>query len=364
VSDVISPYALGRVHRADCLEAMAALPEASISAVITDPPYGLGFMGRKWDAQPPGSEIPAAMLRVAKPGAHLVAFGGTGGWFGWGTALKPAWEPVVLARKPLEGAVAANAQKHGTGALNIEAGRIGTTKQVPRSVGKGPAGYGGGWGPRKPEHGGMRPDIGRWPANLALDEAAAEMLDEQSGYPHGNKNPSPRGGYNATCYRVGTSGDRIDGACGCSGGGASRFFYVAKASRSERDAGQEGFAPHREADRKRANGPGGDNPRNRTNIPVRNFHPTVKPLALMRWLVRLVAPPGGIVLDPFAGSGTTGCACEMEGVAWLGFDREAGYCEIAGARVKYWRAVAEARGKGLTPVEYRAGQKTLFGGET
>jgi len=302
---------------ADCLDAMREMPEASIDAVVTDPPYGWSFMGRGWDHGVPGVEFWREALRVTKPGGHIVAFGGprtfhrltcaiedagwevrdclswlygsgfpksldvsksldkaagaerdvlgthTGSgmtranavqgaqqrlttewpiysatpvtdaarqWNGWGTALKPAWEPIILARKPLVGTVASNVLAHGTGAINVDGCRIGTESTR-----------------------------GRWPANVALDEEAAVMLGEPS-----------------------------------------RFFYVAKASRRERGAG--------------------------------NTHPTVKPQALMRMLVRLVTPPGGTILDPFAGSGTTGIAAHLEGFDATLVEKQAEYIAIIEGR--------------------------------
>lgn len=337
---------------ADCLDAMRAMNAESVDAIVTDPPYGLSFMGREWDHGVPGVEFWTEALRVAKPGAHLVAFGGTrtfhrlacaiedagwevrdclswlygsgfpksldvskaidkaagaerkiletrtaavgfdtkkeggGGWSasvvnvtapateaartwqGWGTALKPAWEPIILARKPLVGTVAANVLAHGTGALNIDGCRIAASGPSPsvqvRKRKVPPASPGGIWptaGDRKvwaePHHG---EDIGRWPANVLLDEEAAAMLGEPS-----------------------------------------RFFYTAKASRKERGEG--------------------------------NTHPTVKPQALMRWLVRMVTPPGGLVLDPFNGSGSTGVASIAEGFRYIGCEREAEYVEISRNRL-------------------------------
>ena len=350
---------LARVLHADCLDAMRAMEANSIDAIVTDPPYGLAFMGKGWDHGVPGVTFWTEALRVAKPGAHLVAFGGTrtfhrlacaiedagweirdclswlygsgfpksldvskaidkaagaerevgpidparagrivnqkddyeteAGWSagnrrvtidppatdaarewqGWGTALKPAWEPIILARKPLVGTVAANVLAHGTGAINVDGCRIDVEDGA--ALGRNNKIGNNGW---KNSSGGKNaqalridaglPQQGRWPANVALDEEAAAMLDEQSG-------------------------------------GASRFFYTSKASRRERGEG--------------------------------NTHPTVKPLSLMRWLVKLVTPPGGVVLDPFAGSGTTLLAAQSEGFDAIGIEREAEYVEIIKKRI-------------------------------
>ena len=356
------------LYHADCVEAMAALPEASVDAIVTDPPYGLEFMGKEWDREIPADWIPEA-LRVLKPGGHLLAFGGTrtfhrltcaledagfeirdclmwlygsgfpksldvskaidkaagaerpvvsverrsdkrGGnyhgaaeqrppidwkrtapatedarrWQGWGTALKPAWEPIILARKPLsEGNVAANVLRHGTGAINVDGARSGAGGDTARQSGVNGGIIRGG------------SPLGRWPANVLLDEEAARQLDEQSG-----ERPTP-----ATYTRnvVGHSSpnpmdrdrgtrDMRDVVVGYGDTGASRFFYTSKAGRDDRDGSK---------------------------------HPTVKPTDLMAYLVRLVTPPGGTVLDPFMGSGPTVWAAREYGFRVIGIDREAEY---------------------------------------
>jgi site-specific DNA-methyltransferase (adenine-specific) len=196
-------------------------------------------------------------------------------WQGWGTALKPAWEPIILARKPLNGTVAENVQEHGTGALNVGGCRIGTEARMngpasPTSASRKSrveAGYRHDEGIGPGSSGGDV--VGRWPANLVLDEEAGAMLDEQSGI-------AP--------------------------GGASRFFYCAKTSKRERGEG--------------------------------NTHPTVKPVTLMRWLCRLVTPPGGLVLDPFMGSGSTGIAAKSEGFEFVGVEQNPNYLEIARKRLE------------------------------
>lgn len=423
------------VSQGDCLDVLAALEPDSVDAFAEDPPYGLSFMGRGWDHAVPGPEFFDAQLRVAKPGAHLVACGGTrvhhrlmcsiedagweirdclqwmygsgfpksldvskaidkaagvarevvgmatrpdgtqrpnkadwspgtagtyaqdewtrsqmakGGndltapatdaakqWDGWGTALKPSWEPIILARKPFPGTIAANVQRWGTGALNVDGCRVGTSKATPASPRAGQDRIFGTYGAQDGSESGHDPNIGRWPANTVLGCAcehehepgcAVAMLDEQSGERVSGTRAAgthePMGFHGADPGPM----PAIDG----SSGGASRFFYTAKASRSEREAGLE----HRQ----RRNVNDGretsiDNAYQRGDTQRANTHPTVKPVSLMRWLVRLITPPGGLVLDAFAGSGTTGVACVYEGFRFHGIELEAEHCEIARSRI-------------------------------
>ena len=395
------------LHHGDCLEVLATLPDASVDAVVTDPPYGLEFMGKGWDAPwrgdvsdvnadagftelrmadghtrlprpsftgstnpkclvckgtrrgrrdgtakvavclcADGGKFPnvratemrafgawcelwvAECLRVLKPGGYLLAFGGTRTWHrlavavedagfeirdnlawlygsgfpkslnlvdesgertGQGTALKPAFEPIVMARKPLTGTVAANVLEHGTGALNIDACRVGEDTVTTHSRGESTA------FPKRPgettvEESGRTarqdlvsasPRTGRWPANVILDESQSAVLNEN--------------------------------------GGASRFFYVAKAPKSERPV-VDGVA-----------------------------HPTVKPLSLASWLVRLVTPPGGTVLEPFAGSGTTVEAAVREGFNVVAVEREADYLPLIMARIDREHARQAAEDANRTP---------------
>jgi hypothetical protein len=222
-------------------------------------------------------------------------------WEGWGTALKPAHEPIALARKPLIETVAANVLAHDTGALNVDACRIGTA-DTRATASLTALGQGSGWNPHANREVVAGSASGRWPANVLLDPEAAAMLDEQTGVSVSRKGTQ----------RTGVNGDgwgmTVTGAEYADSGGASRFFYCAKSSSKERNAGLE----------------------------EKNGHPTVKPIALMRWLVRLVTPPGGIVLDPFTGSGTTGLACHFEGLRFLGIEQDAEYAEIARARLAHW----------------------------
>lgn len=352
-----------RVVVGDCVEVMRGMEAESIDAIVTDPPYGLGFMGRAWDASVPHAWAVEA-LRVLKPGGHLLAFGGTrtyhrltcgiedagfeirdciawlyGSGFpkslnigdGRGTALKPAYEPCVVARKPLRGTVAANVQQYGTGALNIDACRIGseTIAQHGRSDSPNVAMSG-----RNYAESAGREWSGRWPANVVLDEEAAAMLDAQSGERGGSgmaSGPTLRDG-NLSVARGKFNGLAADLEPAFYGdtGGASRFFYTAKASRSEREAwGRMTLPPERRSD---GRGKDIENPRLRTSERV-NDHPTVKPLALMEWLIKLVLPEGGIVLDPFLGSGTTLVAARKLNVNAIGIEQDERSAEIARQRI-------------------------------
>lgn len=327
-------------------------------------------------------------------------------WQGWGTALKPAHEPIVVARKPLIGTVAQTVLEHGTGALNVDGCRIeasaedqaaqlrANTPGAGRFVENEGTVYGR-WAPAQCDH---DPSAGRWPANVVLSHLPeCEQVGTRrvkSGTAVNRNRPAERSRYDASNYEIrmgpgedatyadpdGTetvtawrcqegcpvaeldrqSGERgihgagsakppggwpdsPDGMFGIGGGeyggarygdtgAASRFFYVAKASRSERNAGLRGEA--QPVHRYGAGIGEGDDPM--APSMDRNVHPTVKPLALMRWLVRLVTPPGGTVLDPFAGSGTTGAAAVLEGFNFIGVEREAEYAAIAEARIAFW----------------------------
>jgi len=323
----------------DCLHAMQGLEDNTIDSIVTDPPYGLSFMGKDWDHGIPGVVFWQEALRIAKPGCHLLAFGGTrtfhrlavaiedagweirdtvmwvygsgfpkshnlkGEWQGYGTALKPAWEPVIVARKPLEGTVANNVLKWGTGAINIDGCRVGidTIKhsQDHKSFQK--------W---KEQDGRTHKEVenpnptfyqGRFPANL-IHDGSDEVV---SGFPNDT----------------------------------SRFFYCAKASKSERNMGCEGLEERKRDASRHVGQPsmnGGDgNPYNRGAKPLANNHPTVKPLALMRYLCRLVTPPDGVVLDPFCGSGSTLVGALQEGFRYIGIEKDPDYVNIAYARTKH-----------------------------
>lgn len=350
-----------KVLQGDCRAIMAKATTNSIDAVITDPPYELNFMSKRWDnlgtAYDP--EMWALAYRVLKPGGYLLSFGGsrtfhriavaiedagfeirdsiawlygsgfpksldvskaidkavgvarTGGaqqWQGFGTALKPAFEPIIVARKPLsEKTVAANVLKHGTGAINIEATRIGTNEDTRRNARGGDNGLTGTGTfkirERRAEDK-AQPD-GRWPTNVVLDESQAEVLDEQSGIMRDGvavqRNAGGQALFGGIAGNKNTVGARADQGYGGSGG-ASRFFpvfkYQAKAPKKERPKVDD------------------------------VSHPTVKPLELMRWLVKLVTPPGGTILDPFAGTGTTAEAARLEGFKSILIEQDSTYIPL------------------------------------
>lgn len=341
----------------DSLDVLKTLPDNSVHAVVTDPPYGLGdtspaqvadcmlawargetwtpkgsgFMGKFWDAWVPPPELWREVLRVLKPGGHALVFAGSrtqdlmslslrlagfeirdtlqwlygsgfpkshnvskaldkqagevdDSWQGWGTALKPAYEPVIMARKSLKGTVVQNTLEHGCGGINVDACRVAWSEG--EEAGDTHAGS----------------PAGRWPANVILDPEAGALLDTQASEP------------------------------------VSRFFYCAKASRAEREAGLQGHETKTGAQltgRQEGSvglsayaGTSGSQPR-------ANIHPTVKPINLMRYLVRLVTPSHGTVLDPFTGSGSTGCAAVLERVNFIGIERETEYARIARARIAH-----------------------------
>jgi len=362
-----------RLILGDCLEVMRAMPGASVDSIVTDPPYGLSFMGKRWDYDVPSVDVWAECLRVLKPGGHLLAFAGTrtqhrmavriedagfeirdmiawvygsgfpkshnlsGDYQGWGTALKPALEPITVARKPLEGTVAANVQAHGTGALNVDGCRVGTSKNVPASVSKkAPANCYGKFAEagEEPGVGGHNPNIGRWPANLihdGSDEVLASFPDSkgQQGAVRGTE-LSKTG--DANCYGEFA---RVPFAARSDTGSAARFFYCAKASKTDRDEGLGAFSETPFVQFQTANGTSGkaSSLSEGRDTSYRNAHPTVKPTDLMRYLCRLVTPIDGVVLDPFMGSGSTGKAARREGFIFVGIEREADYFRIASARV-------------------------------
>lgn len=316
----------------DCLIEMAKMKEHSIDFIVTDPPYGLKFMGKQWDQGVPGSDFWKEALRICKPGSMMAAFGGSrthhrlmcaiedAGWEirdvvmylygsgfpkshnhfgfkGYGTALKPAYEPIIIAMAPLDGTFKQNAEKWGVAGINIDESRIdGTWKKVEPNWGGRSSGI---MGEKVLHPGGESHSKGRWPANLLLDSEAAELLDEQTGIQ------------------------------------ASRFFYTAKASSSERNRGLEGM-PLKENSGKWGFGIKEGRSVAHQGGPQQNNHPTVKPLSLMKYLLKLLAPPGDpIVLDLFCGSGSTLVAAKELGIRSIGIEKSEEYCKLARARVAF-----------------------------
>lgn len=359
------------IYNENCLDAMKRLEDNSVDSIVTDPPYGLSFMGKKWDYDVPSTEIWAECLRVLKPGGHLLAFAGTrtqhrmavriedagfeirdlvmwhyGQGFpksknlsnGFGSALKPATEPITMARKPLDGTLEANYAEHGTGALNIDGCRVGTTRGVPASHSKSASSVGviGISGKRLASE--LNPNMGRWPANLIHDGS-----DEVVGLFPITQTNAGQGQY----------GDFLEKSCYGDGwqrkvnqkfdkGSAARFFYCSKASKRDRDEGLDGFEAkatafgnQAQAELKRGNLDHDDGNSGMNKVQMRqNIHPTVKPTDLMRYLCRLVTPPGGVVLDPFTGSGSTGKAAMLEGFSFIGCELSEEYAAIANARIE------------------------------
>jgi len=364
-----------RVFLGDCREVLRSLPDNSVDSVVTDPPYELGFMGKSWDSSGIAYDVTvwAECLRVLKPGGHIVAFGGsrtfhrlavavedagfeirdTIAWIssktfpkslnvekamdkagmdgsvakGWGTGLKQVVEPVVLARKPLDGTVAENTLAWGVGGLNIDGSRIASSEITGR-----PQYESKGWKNTSGMTGSTNEDWkkGRWPANVILDEVSAGLLDEQSGVlkPATSRTPAKPEAIAKAIFGGGAAGPLYNDT-----GGASRFFYVAKASKRDRNEGLEmlgaKFAPTM------GDGIGGKEHNPDTATPKQNHHPTVKPTALMRYLIKLVTPEGGTVLDPFTGSGSTGKAALLDGYKFVGAELTEEYLPIIEGRLRW-----------------------------
>lgn len=396
------------IYHGSNLDVLPTLPDNSIDSIVTDPPYELGFMGKSWDSSgiSYSVELWAECMRVLKPGGHLLAFGGSRTWHrlavaiedagfemrdsiawlygsgfpkshnvalgidklmgyenrgraipvaskyqasdveeknklisnpveaytgkssesakwqGWGTALKPAFEPVVVARKPLIGTVAQNVLTYGTGGLNIDASRIGRADGDNSSAGNRTATFGtqdtqsggdgsGGW---------EQNSAGRWPANIILDEYTAGLLDEQT--------------------------DDL---------GASRFFYVAKASKKDRNEGLDNLPDALLTGRDEGQDAMQNAYKTRSKV-TKNIHPTVKPTALMEYLIKLVTPQGGTVLDPFTGSGSTGKAALLNGYQFIGIELTEEYLPIIEGRLI--RAKEQAEQNKLQATKEK--EETLF----
>lgn len=371
-----------KLYLGNCLDHLEFMPDNSVDSIVTDPPYGLSFMGKKWDYDVPSVEIWAECLRVLKPGGHLLSFAGTrtqhrmacniedagfeirdmiawvygsgfpkshnlkNDWEGWGTALKPALEPITVARKPFKGTIAANVQAHGTGGLNIDGCRVGDEVVSTHSRGANGA------FPKRPgetsaEESGRKQDQregldhsernGRWPANL-IHDGSDKVL---AAFPYTASGKAAAGGHRRTAENMEKGSTVYGGGRGIAGtsstdeagtlygdsGSAARFFYCAKASRKDRNEGMQDPGPqfqHGTTLRKVEN-----------TCTTGNNHPTVKPTDLMAYLCRLVTPPGGIVLDPFMGSGSTGKAAIREGFQFVGIEMDPEYLAIAEARIKH-----------------------------
>ncbi|KWS95951.1 DNA-methyltransferase [Pseudomonas syringae] len=413
------------LHLGDCLEVLRGLPANSIDSVVTDPPYGIRFMGKSWDGQdiedraacrasmpshegacgPNGGHRSVAAeagkydltpdgmrafqaftlewateaLRVLKPGGHLLSFAAArtyhhmavgiemagfeirdqimwvfgsgfpkshnlkGDRAGWGTALKPAHEPICMARKPFTGTVAANVEQHGTGAINIDACRIhgedakggeySQKRMAPGHVVNATGSY-------KQDAqftGTMKP--GRWPANLIHDgsDVIVGMFPAEAGAatPVMGTEPTANGFSGAVSY----SGmrERMAGAFHGDTGSAARFFYCAKTSRADRHEGLIDPGPQFKM--------GTTLRKVETTDTKGNNHPTVKPTDLMAYLLRLVTPTGGKTLDPFMGSGSTGKAAVLEGFDFIGIEQDAAYMAIAKARIGHAHANTQAQQK-------------------
>jgi DNA modification methylase len=263
-------------------------------------------------------------------------------WDGWGTALKPAHEPIVLARKPLDGTVANNVLTHGVGGINIDGCRVEYPEgevdfdRVQRQQADGSGNtISNAFGASALVGTEIKTykENGRFPANFIHDgsDEVLELFPQNVKGEIGRVGRKSAGNYDASNYKVGVvtdTGIRDSGS-------AARFFYCAKANKKDRNEGLDGFEPKREADRIVDDGVGGDNPRNRSNTAKLNHHPTVKPTDLMRYLCRLVTPPNGTVLDPFTGSGSTGKAALLEGFNFIGIEQSPEYAAIAQARIEH-----------------------------
>ena len=261
-------------------------------------------------------------------------------WDGWGTALKPAHEPMVLARKPVVGTVANNVLTYGVGGLNIDGSRVvsddwdeKTVLGKYRGTNQGNDSVTNNFGVKEIKSTNTESTlIGRWPANFIHDgsDEVVALFPNVKGQVGMTKDV---GGHRFIVGDLDSVQKFTKGTTDT--GSAARFFYCAKASKRDRSEGLEGFEAKRDHDGRADGGVGGDNPRNRTNAAKLNHHPTVKPTSLMQYLVRLVTPEGGTVLDPFMGSGSTGKACAYEGFDFIGIDQSSEYVEIARARIRF-----------------------------
>lgn len=380
------PYLL---HLGDCLGVLKTLPANSIDACVTDPPAGIAFMGKSWDRDKGGrdawiawmTEVARECLRVLKPGGHALVWAiprtshwtatawenagfevrdriahlhgqgfpkssnQGGAWDGWGTALKPACEDWWLLRKPLESTVAASLATHGTGALNIDGCRIQGAKGAGVWGSSNKACQDGRTFNASPDGEDYRSEphqAGRWPANVTHDgsDEVVSLFPSEAGAAapvHRRRADKFRPAYGAIKGDIDEQGSTFHG----DSGSAARFYYCAKATRADREEGCEAFDERPLLWSSGTQSPGTFQS-DGTKRAARNNHPTVKPVALMRWLCRLVTQPGGTILDPFMGSGSTGKAAMLEGFRFIGIEQDAGYLKIAEARIT--RALALANG--------------------
>ena len=403
-----------KVINGNSIEELKKFPDNYFGSVVTDPPYGLSFMGKKWDYDVPSVELWKEVFRVLKEGGHLLAFAGTrtqhrmavniedagfeirdmiawvygsgfpkshnialaidkqngvignrgtainvsgkgtrkdiktsvsktnntlkegyvskNEWNGWGTALKPALEPITMARKPFKTSVAENVLKNGVGGINIDGCRVGNIIQDTSNNRRSEKSH-----KKTIFKSGLKNDSkgeitqGRFPANFIHDgsDEVTDLFPKNAG--GGNhkyhKKPTANGMFNLKGQ------NNQNGEIGYKdSGSASRFFYCAKASKQDRNEGLEDFEDKRKAGEYCLSYHEGKK-RIDNSKKVKNIHPTVKPTDLMRYLVRLVTPKNEIVLDCFMGSGSTGKACALEGLSFVGIDLDKGYCEIAKARI-------------------------------
>lgn len=415
----------------DNIASLKKLPDNSVDSIVSDPPYGLSFMNKKWDYDVPSVEFWKEVYRVLKPGGHVLSFGGTrtyhrmvvniedagfeirdqimwlyGSGFpkshnigksvdkiegnerevvgklenyqdkrsgkdgnpammelvkpridieitkgqskyeGWGTALKPANEPICVARKPLsEKTIALNVIKWGTGGINIDGCRVGfdntdtnpATNPLYRHQNsdkyKQVTDHGQNEGVNVKFTNSLNPpsEEGRFPANIILDEIAGELLDEQSGISKSSPRVAPKESIkDPSSYNTGVGGNsNLNDS-----GGASRFFYKAKVGKKERNMGLDHF----EEKERHMNL---SSVVSDSKLPAKNNHPTIKPVALMAYLCRLVTPQGGIVLDPFMGSGSTGIAAQLEGFKFCGMEMDEDYFKIAESRIENYEKYRE-----------------------
>jgi site-specific DNA-methyltransferase (adenine-specific) len=375
----------------DCLEVLKTLESNSVDSLVTDPPAGISFMGKEWDSDKGGrdgwikwmAEVMTECKRVMKPGAHGLVWaiprtshwtataledagfeirdvvthlfgqgfpkslniekaGAGSKWSGWGTALKPASEHWILVRKPCEEkTVAANVQRWGTGGINIDESRIATDELRGKVYNNSNTGWKCSSAPSI-QYGS---ENGRFPANLVLShsehctdnqcdiECAIKALDGQSGILKTGNGPTKRSGLGFHGAEGNINKEPRPSNQGC----ASRFFYCAKISTSERNAGLEDM-PDKVSNIGDERPSGNMNQRihgkdKRNDVIAKNNHPTVKPQKLMSYFVRMITPPGGVVLDPFMGSGSTGMAARATGFGFIGIERDPGYFEIAQKRI-------------------------------